>query len=66
MIHDDGPFDEDLARAVEAAAGRTLFGRSSCKPPVVWKCRKCGCTNSRACPGGCSWVAPNLCSRCVA
>jgi hypothetical protein len=28
------------------------------------QCRKCGCTEDRACPGGCSWVAPNLCSKC--
>lgn len=27
-------------------------------------CKKCGCTDERACPGGCHWVAPNLCSRC--
>ena len=28
-------------------------------------CRVCGCTDDRACPGGCSWVAANLCSRCA-
>jgi hypothetical protein len=28
-------------------------------------CRECGCTDERACPGGCIWVEPNLCSRCV-
>ncbi len=28
-------------------------------------CRGCGCTDERACRGGCYWVAPNLCSRCA-
>lgn len=28
-------------------------------------CRGCGCTELRACPGGCFWVAAGLCSRCV-
>lgn len=29
------------------------------------ECRVCGCTEMRACPGGCLWVEHNLCSRCV-
>jgi len=28
-------------------------------------CRVCGCTQERACPGGCYWVEPNLCSVCA-
>jgi hypothetical protein len=28
------------------------------------KCMFCGCTDDNACPGGCSWVEPNVCSRC--
>lgn len=31
------------------------------RPP---RCRICGCTDDHACPGGCSWVAPDLCSTC--
>lgn len=27
-------------------------------------CRVCGCTDMRACPGGCSWVEVDLCSAC--
>lgn len=27
-------------------------------------CRVCGCTDERACEGGCSWVEPDLCSQC--
>jgi hypothetical protein len=32
--------------------------------PNKAKCRVCGCTDERACPGGCSWVEPELCSAC--
>ncbi len=28
-------------------------------------CRKCGCTDAAACPEGCSWVLPDLCSACA-
>lgn len=28
-------------------------------------CRGCGCTDAMACPGGCSWVEDDLCSRCA-
>jgi len=31
----------------------------------VTACRSCGCTDARACPGGCTWVAPDLCSSCA-
>lgn len=38
--------------------------------PEVLACRICGCTEERACPGGCYWVpdptlAGELCSRCA-
>lgn len=28
-------------------------------------CRVCGCTDDNACPGGCYWVKPDLCSACA-
>jgi len=28
------------------------------------KCTGCGCTETNACPGGCWWVKPGLCSTC--
>jgi ParB family chromosome partitioning protein len=31
---------------------------------VVATCRVCGCTDERACDGGCSWIAADLCSSC--
>lgn len=30
----------------------------------VRSCRVCGCTDERACRGGCYWIGPDLCSRC--
>ncbi len=35
------------------------------EPLVEQKCRVCGCTDDHACAGGCYWVEPDLCSRCV-
>lgn len=38
--------------------------------PAERSCRLCGCTDTRACPGGCSWVLQDLysptgiCSTC--
>lgn len=28
------------------------------------KCRVCGCTDDKACVGGCYWVEDDLCSQC--
>jgi hypothetical protein len=29
------------------------------------QCKRCGCTDQRACEGGCQWVLPDLCSACL-
>lgn len=34
-------------------------------PAPVRACRICGCTDMRACPGGCFWVESDLCSACA-
>lgn len=34
--------------------------------PSERTCRHCGCTQARACPGGCWWVGPDECSACTA
>lgn len=31
----------------------------------VTTCRVCGCTDERACAGGCSWIQSGLCSACL-
>ncbi|MFE1598235.1 hypothetical protein [Methylobacterium sp. ID0610] len=28
-------------------------------------CRTCGCTQNDACPDGCGWAGPDLCTACV-
>jgi hypothetical protein len=28
------------------------------------KCRFCGCTDKKACKGGCHWISPDVCSLC--
>lgn len=28
-------------------------------------CKRCGCGTERACPGGCVWSLPDVCSRCL-
>lgn len=35
------------------------------RPDAEQKCRVCGCTWDNACPGGCHWVEPDLCSQCA-
>lgn len=32
---------------------------------VEFACVVCGCSDTRACDGGCVWATPGLCSRCV-
>lgn len=34
--------------------------------PLSPACRECGCTDERACLGGCAWAEPDLCSACAA
>lgn len=34
-------------------------------PTPKRRCRVCGCTDDRACPEGCRWVEPDLCSSCI-
>jgi|GEM_PF-4166275 len=32
---------------------------------MLQKCIYCGCTDTRACAGGCSWHKPDYCSACA-
>lgn len=29
------------------------------------KCKYCGCTDEKACTGGCFWAKPEVCSNCL-
>ena len=55
-IDGDGTEASVLADHVRALATRR---------GVVTACRVCGCTDDRACDGGCSWAEADLCSRCA-
>lgn len=35
------------------------------KSTSISTCRICGCTDDHACKGGCSWISPDLCSKCA-
>lgn len=37
----------------------TGFNCAWCLQPI---CVMCGCTQSRACEGGCYWISPGICS----
>jgi len=50
---------EDTTRHLASAQARPSPDSS----PMA--CRVCGCTDDQACPGGCAWAAPSLCSRCA-
>lgn len=49
----------EVRRAIETHAA--LLAAAS---PGVRRCRVCGCTDDRACPGGCWWAGPDLCTAC--
>jgi hypothetical protein len=37
-----------------------------CEMGEGWRfCRNCGCSDERACEGGCWWIAADLCSECA-
>lgn len=49
------------------AARLHVYGYGPTTPAAaIAACRVCGCTELAACPGGCWWVADDLCSRCYA
>jgi len=57
--------DEVTARLEQAAAEGSTIRPDGKIVMTDAECRVCGCTNERACPGGCVWAEPNLCSRCA-
>lgn len=58
------------AQPLERHFGAQVADCSSCsrsyrKRTGEAPCRVCGCTNDRACDGGCYWSQPDLCSSCA-
>lgn len=57
---------EDLLRDhLPQAFPEGLPLRPDLAPLGIDACRVCGCTDACACPEGCSWVEPGLCSLCA-
>jgi ParB family chromosome partitioning protein len=52
-----GPFD-----AFDVISGNATDAELAA---AAGRCRGCGCTDAEACPGGCTWVEPGLCSTCA-
>jgi hypothetical protein len=62
---------EDVADRLAAAAATAGWASvdaaaHASRANVGMACRVCGCTEDAACPGGCLWAAPGLCSQCAA
>jgi ParB/RepB/Spo0J family partition protein len=53
-------------KAVAKKRGKVLAANTKRAPRLKMRaCSECGCTDDRACDGGCYWVGPNLCSACA-
>lgn len=60
-----GGLVESMQAAIEAALPH-LESPWLTPPAAPRQCRICGCTDEEACPGGCSWSQPEICSTCAA
>lgn len=56
-----------LIRAIESDRARAIEPASPAQPVQRGVCQLCGCTDAKACPGGCAWVDPahTVCSVCA-
>lgn len=64
-LKDEDFVDEDMAEIVEMIAQGIEQADLVSPDSPGRKCRACGCTDERACSGGCSWAEPDLCSACT-
>jgi hypothetical protein len=55
-----------VARASYQADERALLAELGIDLGDEAPCRECGSTESLACPQGCGWAQPDLCSVCAA
>lgn len=63
-------YDAAVSRAEQILEGEEMDAREAARQAriaagVEHACASCGCSETRACPGGCVWAGPTLCSRCV-
>lgn len=52
-------------RAAYQAAERELLAAAGVALPDEPACRECRCSDSLACPEGCGWAQPDLCTVCA-
>lgn len=57
--------DEEIRVAMSEYAAGEAARQARIAAGIEDVCVVCGCSDTRACPGGCFWVAPGLCSRCA-
>lgn len=64
-MHPDWPRSlRDQCAAVETPFLFKQWGEFVVPEDGSQVCRVCGCTWNNACPGGCCWIEPDLCSAC--
>ncbi len=51
-------------RALYQQTERALLAEGGVELPDEPVCRECGCSDSLACPEGCGWAQPDLCTEC--
>ena len=67
LAPDEMSIDDYLVRDFKKRLTRVrvkLMGTGAVVIVAMRTCRTCGCCEDKACKGGCSWVAPDLCSKC--
>jgi hypothetical protein len=63
ILMDEG---NPAAKAVMEECARKEFARQlRIASGAEYACAGCGCSETRACSGGCCWATETLCSRCV-
>ena len=63
LHHGDGITPEPAPVLALAFPGVTVTGAPA--DAATQSCRQCGCTDLHACPGGCGWAGPGLCTTCA-
>lgn len=61
----EGQPSPELAAEMEARARLEYARQLRIAAGVEQACAACGCSETRACSGGCIWATPHICSRCA-
>lgn len=59
------PVSTIAERAEYQAVERALLAELGVELADESGCRECGCSESLACPQGCGWAQPDLCTVCA-